>query len=178
MRIWVTSDTHFCHANILTFTRTDGRPLRPFAHVREMDECLIANWNDVVQPADHVYHLGDVTMLRGAARQQVEPILSRLHGHKRLLLGNHDLNEVEWYARWFKKIMSYRVFDHTLLSHIPIHAESMGRFRGNLHGHTHANLVMASPHHPDPRYVNACVEQTHYAPVLLDALLARLPARP
>jgi len=58
--IWVISDTHFDHANILNFTDKVGKPTRNFADVDEMNETMIANWNSVVKPGDKVYHLGDV----------------------------------------------------------------------------------------------------------------------
>ena len=32
-----------------------------------------------------------------------------------------------------------------ILSHIPIHTESLGRFGTNIHGHLHANRVMMEP---------------------------------
>lgn len=34
------SDTHFGHKNIINFKDSDGRPLRPFNSVEEMDETL------------------------------------------------------------------------------------------------------------------------------------------
>lgn len=181
VNIWLTSDTHFKHENILTFTDGHGQPLRPFRDVSHMDETLIANWNAVVAPQDHVYHLGDVTMLRGARRVEVETVLDRLNGHKRLILGNHDLNEVEWYLRWFEKVMSYRVFKdgpgrQIILSHVPIHAGSLGKFSHNIHGHTHANHVMfPGLTERDDRYINVCVEKTNYTPVALDRILTTLP---
>lgn len=59
-----TSDTHFGHANILTFKRDDGSPLRPFQSIGEHDEILIQNWNALIKPHDKVYHLGDVVINR------------------------------------------------------------------------------------------------------------------
>lgn len=178
MNLWFTSDTHFRHANILAFTYVDRRacmvdertctytckashpmiPLRPFSNVQMMDEFMIEQWNAVVKPNDHVYHLGDVTMNRGSNAKEVEPILDRLHGHKRLILGNHDVQPVEWYLRWFEKVMSYRVMDGILFSHIPVHPNSLGRFRANVHGHTH-QMCYNRP------YYNICVERTDYQPV-------------
>lgn len=175
MTLWLISDTHFSHANILTFTDAAGVRIRPeFDNVTQMDEAMIDRWNAVVKPSDHVYHLGDITMLRGAARRQVEPLLRRLNGHKRLVLGNHDLNSAEWYLQFFEKVMAIRVLDNWALTHIPIHPESLGRFKGNIHGHLHANRVMLSPHHPDLRYRNVCVEHTAYAPVALEAVTRTL----
>ena len=51
--IWIISDTHFQHENILKF-----EPTRPGSTIQEHDEALIDNWNSVVKPGDKVYHLG------------------------------------------------------------------------------------------------------------------------
>lgn len=174
MTIWFTSDTHFDHANILTFTRPDGSPLRPFASVEEMNETIIERWNAVVKPSDHIYHLGDVTMARGKAWTHIDTILARLHGHKRICLGNHDQLQSAWYFRQFEKIKAINVLDNIAFTHIPIHPESLGRFKANVHGHLHANRVITSSNHLDSRYLSVCVEQTDYTPVSLDALKARL----
>lgn len=62
--IWLISDTHFNHANILKFTDSrTGLPVRPgFESVDHMNEHMIERWNSVVKPGDIVYHLGDVVM--------------------------------------------------------------------------------------------------------------------
>lgn len=174
MTIFFISDTHFDHANILTFKRQDGSPLRPFRSVEEMNETMIERWNAVVKPSDHIYHLGDVTMARGKATKHIDLIMSRLNGHKRICLGNHDLLVSAWYFRWFEKVKAINVLDGLAFTHIPIHLQSMGRYRANVHGHLHANHVIASPHHPDPRYINVSVEQIDYTPVSLEALKQRV----
>ena len=175
MTIWFISDTHFDHENILKFKRDDGSPVRDFISVVEMNETIIARWNEHIRPSDHVYHLGDVTMARGKAWKHIDTIMSRLNGHRRIVLGNHDQLNSEWYFRQFEKVVSYRVLDDLLFSHIPVHTDSLGRFKVNVHGHTHTRPVLLSPHHPDPRYINVCVEQTNYTPVSLEALKANLP---
>ena len=40
-KIWFTSDTHFYHNKIVEYCQ------RPFASVEEMNEELIARWNDI-----------------------------------------------------------------------------------------------------------------------------------
>jgi len=60
--VFIISDTHFGHNNIVKFNRSDGSPLRPWDNVDQMDDALIKNWNSVVGKEDKVYHLGDATM--------------------------------------------------------------------------------------------------------------------
>ena len=48
-----TSDTHFNSLRALTLST------RPFRNVEEMDWTMIERWNNVVNPCDTVYHLGD-----------------------------------------------------------------------------------------------------------------------
>ena len=170
MTIWFTSDTHFDHENILTFKQADGSPVRLFSSVQEMNETMIERWNERVKPADHIYHLGDVTMARGKAWTHINTIMARLNGHKRICLGNHDQLNSAWYYRTFEKVKAYNVLDGILFTHIPIHKGSMGRFKLCVHGHLHTNVVELSPHHPDPAYRSVCVERTNYYPVSLEEL--------
>ena len=167
--IWITSDSHFGHKNMAcVFTRPDGTPIRPFKDEIEMDEVLIARWNEVVRPADHVWHLGDVAM-RQEAMQRVMP---RLLGKKRLVRGNHDIFQTRTYLKvGFEEIRGCSVLDHMIFTHIPIHESCLGRFTANVHGHTHAQ--------PDfgPRYLNVCVEQTDYRPISLEDVKKRVTAK-
>lgn len=79
MTVWFTADSHFSHRNIIKYCN------RPFSSVAEMDETMIANWNDRVSQHDTVYHLGDFMFGKNQLR-----ILQRLNGRKHLILGNHD----------------------------------------------------------------------------------------
>lgn len=165
--IWVTSDTHYNHKNMLTFLDKDGATIRPFSSVEEMNETMIDRWNAVVQGGDIVYHLGDVYLGDGAA---ANTILSRLKGRKRLVLGNHDNGRDQILLKHFQKIVMWRKWPDfgIILSHTPLHEASL-RGLGNVHGHIHQN---DSP--PGP-YRNVCVEKTGYAPVHLEEL--RMPDR-
>lgn len=170
--LFVTSDFHFGHANILTFKKADGSPLREFSSVDEMDEILIENYNRKVKPQDKVYILGDV-----AFRQ--EPFLrcvSRLNGHKRLILGNHDKLNLSLYSAHFEKIGIWRQLTidgvPLVLSHVPIHKRSFRPANAyNIHGHTHSNLV------GEEGYINVCVEMTNFEPLDLRELVKTLKPR-
>lgn len=164
--IWFISDTHFWHANILKFTGSDGGLIRPgFDGVIHMNEVMIEKWNSVVKPQDKVYHLGDVTFRYDGS---FNAIMSRLHGHKRLMLGNHDKLANGALSRWFEKIElwtggKFKQYGF-VCSHIPLRPDQMRDGELNVHGHIHQNVIN------DPRYLNVCVERVNYTPVHLDEI--------
>lgn len=174
---WLISDTHFGHEKTCTvFKREDGTPLRPFASAEEMDEAMVERWNARVRPGDKVYHLGDVVINRKFLH-----ILGRLNGDKVLIRGNHDIFKLEDYTPYFRDIRGYDVKNGMILSHIPVHSDSIARFGCNIHGHLHANRVMRVKHtgaRPviDTRYHCVCVEHTDYAPISLEEVYARIQA--
>jgi len=157
--VYLTSDTHFGHLGVCTFLRNDGTKLRPWNSPEEMDEELIKRWNETVKPNDKVYHLGDVVINRRCFNT-----LHRLNGDKVLIRGNHDIFKLGDYTPFFRDIRGYHVMDKMILSHIPIHPLSKGRFKANIHGHLHANVI------DDPWYINVCVEQTDYRPILFEEI--------
>ena len=174
--VFLTSDTHFGHAGVCRFTRNDGvTPLRPWTDPEEMDEAMVKAWNERVKPTDKVYHLGDVVINRRAL-----PIMDRLNGDKVLIRGNHDIFPDVEYRRYFRELRAYHVMNGLILSHIPVHPESLGRFGTNIHGHLHANRVMVPLatsgvlDRIDTRYHCVCVEQTDFAPILFEDVLKRI----
>jgi len=161
--VFLISDTHFGHEKCCTvFKRADGSPLRPFSGAEEMDEAMIKNWNDRVRPEDKVYHLGDVVINRRYLH-----ILDRLNGDKVLIKGNHDIFKLEDYYPRFRDIRGYHVMNGMILSHVPVHRDSLERFGCNIHGHLHANRVMDNGV-IDPRYFNVSVECIDFAPILFE----------
>ena len=155
-KTFLISDTHFGHANILTFKRQDGSPLREFPDIDTHDEYLIQQWNKTVSLNDKVYHLGDVGC---KSFSKLGAILERLNGTKVLIKGNHDGFKLSQYAQYFKDIRGSHQLDKFILTHIPIHPQSLSRWKANIHGHLHANVV------DDPRYINVAVEQINYTPI-------------
>ena len=174
--IFLVSDTHFGHAGVCKFTRNDGvTKLRPWDNPEEMDEEMVKRWNETVRPNDKVYHLGDVVINRKALKT-----LGRLNGDKVLIRGNHDIFRDDEYRQYFRELRAYHVMNGMILSHIPIHVDSLGRFGTNIHGHLHANRVMHLPTwriddtRIDPRYHCVCVEQTDFRPILFEDVIKRI----
>lgn len=164
--VFVISDTHFGHHNMYNFLKKDGTRVRAeFQNADEGDRKMIENWNNVVGPKDKVYHLGDVFIHRKA-----QYLLSVLNGDKVLIKGNHDIFSLENYTPYFRDIRAYHVLDRMILSHVPIHKDSIGRFKGNVHGHLHSNIVVDKFENPDIFYKSVCVEQINYTPVELSVL--------
>lgn len=133
-----------------------------------MDWHMVEKWNSVVKPQDKVYHLGDVYM--GATKGYIENLLSKLNGHKRLILGNHDSGKDQILQRYFEKIDVWRMFPEfgLLLTHVPVHESSLGKKDLlNVHGHIHQN---PSPEGP---YQCVCVEQINYTPVNIENIRIR-----
>jgi calcineurin-like phosphoesterase family protein len=173
--IFFASDHHFHHANILTFNRDDGTPLRKFADIDHMNEHIVNRHNSVVQPNDKVYFLGDVVMSK---KSSALSILARMNGEKILIKGNHDQCSAEAYLAYFKDIRGSHQFDGMILTHIPIHPESLARWGLNVHGHLHANVVkLPLAQIPDSRYFNVSMEQIDYTPISLEEVkkYVRLP---
>jgi calcineurin-like phosphoesterase family protein len=181
--VFLVSDTHFGHAGVCKFTRDDGNKLRPWTDPAEMDEAMIARWNERVKATDKVYHLGDVVINRRSLKT-----LARLNGDKVLIRGNHDIFPDAEYREYFRELRAYHVMNGMILSHIPVHEASLGRFGVNIHGHTHANRVKRARgvdartgeilygNEPDVRYHCVCVEQTDFAPILFEDVIKRIEA--
>lgn len=183
--VFLVSDTHFGHAGVCRFLRDDGSKLRPWTDPAEMDEAMVKAWNERVKPTDKVYHLGDVVINRKALG-----LLHRLNGDKVLIRGNHDIFKDEDYRRHFRELRAYHVMNGMILSHIPVHEASLGRFGVNIHGHLHANRVKKArgvdartgevlySDEIDPRYWCACVEQLpDFAPILFEDAIKLIEAQ-
>lgn len=167
MTLWYITDTHFQHSNILTFKKPDGSLIRPgFSSIEEHDEHIIEEWNKVVKPSDHIYHLGDVTFNQKA----FHAIMPRLRGVKRLLLGNHDNFKMGVYSKYFGKVQSMGTHDKLLFTHLPVHPSSVSeRWRANVHGHIHASPAI------EGKYVCICPEHLgFYRPISLEEVKERV----
>lgn len=183
-KTWVYSDPHFYHKNIVKFTNPDGSKLRPWDDVDQMTEDMIEWYNELVNDQDRVYILGDIAFTATNMRRAVE----RLKGRKVLVPGNHEPTKMRKYFDLFDDVRGYVQRNGFIMSHIPIHPGSLGRWGLNIHGHLHNNFVTmdyvnqyVTPKDDtydslnetvqDKRYYCACVERTDFRPKLLDEIL-------
>lgn len=171
--IWLISDTHFCHKNILKFKDIYGNPVRSqFSDVDEMDEFMFDQWNQTVKEDDIVYHLGDLAM-GGYRNSSFINRFRSLPGKKYLIVGNHD--DIKWCVKneMFKEVLMWKKFkkEGWLLTHIPADVSNLKFYTEsdhilNIHGHIH-NLKSPSKNH---RCV--CVEWTDYKPISIEEVEA------
>ena len=133
-KVWFTADTHFGHRNIIRYCQ------RPFASVEEMNETIIDNWNGVVGKDNVVFHLGDFSV--GGSAEWTS-LLNSLNGRIFLVLGNHDMNNVDQgFMRRFENVSMQMLVSigkqRIYLNHYPFLCYG-GAYRGTwqLFGHVH-----------------------------------------
>ena len=141
-KIFVTSDTHFCHDREFIF-----KP-RGFEKIADMNEAIVERWNNVVTQEDTVYHLGDAMLNDNDAGIE---FLKKLNGKIYMLNGNHDTaTRIKLYAECpnviscgeYAKVIKYRGYSF-YLSHYPTLTSNLDndaplkRHVLNIFGHTH-----------------------------------------
>jgi calcineurin-like phosphoesterase family protein len=162
------ADLHLSHTNMAT--------RRGFSTVEEHDEHIIAKWNSVVNKRDVTYILGDVTMEKSAPYH----LLDRLNGLKHVVMGNHDRRQdVRKLLEHVESVAGMVQHKGVILTHCPIHTMELEyRFKYNIHGHIHDNVVMKDVVEygykldpiPDGRYICVSCERVDYLPKTLEEL--------
>lgn len=118
MSIWLTSDTHYFHKNVIRMCN------RPFTNLHEMHEHMIQEWNKRIRKSNEkVYVLGDFAF---SGWTLTKKILDRLNGHKILIWGNHDLAAHKMLAAGFQEVHENICIEignkkKIFLSHFPFH---------------------------------------------------------
>ena len=148
------------------FTNYNGSKCRPWDNYLEAEEIFIQNYNELVQPQDRVYNLGDL----GVKTERISYVMDRLVKCDRtyLHLGNHDTKiPAQFYLKYFDKLRGSTNLENYLLTHIPVCSGSKGRFKRCIHGHTHGNIITIDNNGkiPDPWYKNVCMEVTNFRPI-------------
>lgn len=148
MSIWVTSDHHFRHANILKYCNRD------FPDIERHDNSLIEVWNSVVSAGDTVYHLGDFTL--GNVRSARE-IFVQLNGSIKIL-GNSWHHDQRWilHSYHFETLSGFTYIDlpivvlepeeakcsaPIIMCHYPFEIWDRKHYGSiHFHGHSHSEL--------------------------------------
>ena len=130
-KVFVISDEHFDHKNIIGITRSDLFGTGEDA-VDKMNEYIITKHNSVVGPDDIVIMLGDFSFKTGIER--LTELTSKLNGHKYLIMGNHDKDErPDLYLRaGFEDVFLTPIkFNGDFYSHYPLNASRESNDRPN-----------------------------------------------
>ncbi len=178
-KIWVTSDTHFCHNRDFLYVP------RGFTNPYDMNETIIHHWNQVVGPEDDVYHLGDVML-----NDNYEGLkcLKQLKGKIHIIRGNHDTDvRCELYSTCWNiaevvaaTYLNYNKY-HFFLSHFPCMTSNFDNDKPlkarmiNLCGHSHTQDPFAD-------WINNpifhCEMDTNFCyPWLLDDIIEKIEKR-
>ncbi|MCK5019989.1 MAG: metallophosphoesterase [Candidatus Peribacteraceae bacterium] len=153
--IFVVSDTHLGHSNILKFSRSE------FNTIEDHDETLIDLHNSVVGKRDIVIHVGDAVWKMENLKK-----IGRMNGKKRLILGNHDRLNAHEYLKYFISVHGSLQKHEFLFSHIPIIMDGTRHYSYNVHGHIHDE----SQNIDDWKYFNANIDVMGYVPISLDEI--------
>jgi len=150
--LYVTSDHHLNHTNIITYTR------RPFKSVEHMNMELVRRWNNMVSDGDIVLHMGDFSFNHKEHTHRFWR--EQLNGEIVFLQGNHDSHTD---APIQSLIFKYGGIDW-YCSHYPER-----RYKHNLCGHVH-DLWKIQRRGRDI-IVNCSVDVWDYAPVSMETVL-------
>ena len=179
-KVFVISDEHFDHKNIIGITRSELFGDDEDS-VNKMNEYIISKHNSVVGPDDIVIMLGDFSFKTGIER--LSELTSKLNGHKFLIVGNHDkVEKPDVYLRaGFEDIfLSPIKFNGDFYSHYPLNATKDSQDRPdtvlynylckefsdsssgiNFHGHQHELINNGD------REKNVACEVIGYTPLLV-----------
>lgn len=163
-KIYCWSDIHLGHKNIMKYAG------RPYPTTELMNECLVGNYLNVVQPEDIVIFGGDIGFM---SETKINEILNKLPGYKIQIVGNHDIHrdgklyDLAFNERHLCLVMN--IDDHEynfrlLFTHYPM--DNIPNGCVNVHGHIHQNVANAWN-------INMCVEHTNYAPMDLQLVIQR-----
>jgi calcineurin-like phosphoesterase family protein len=158
-RVWVISDLHLGHKNILKFA---GEYRNWADDIDQHDHTLIERIRSTCNSKrDILYILGDVCF--DVSKME---LLNVIPARKILVRGNHDNFQDGVYNKYFDSIQGIINYKGLWLSHAPVHPAEL-RGRRNVHGHVHHNSVRNQRHTDllDSNYINACVENCNGFPI-------------
>ena len=169
MKIYIISDTHFNHTNIIKYCN------RPFKDINEMNDAIINNWNKIVKKDDIVYHLGDFFL---GSKYDLKNIVDKLNGTIYLIRGNHDRLTVKSYEDCGIIVLKnapitideYKI----MLSHRPLSDTMIRDGYINIHGHIHEKKlenIYDNKLFSKNKHINVSCDALNFKPILLNELL-------
>lgn len=185
MSVYLISDTHFGHGNIIDYCD------RPFSSLNEMESEIISRWNSKVRHNDTVLFGGDLAM---APAGKASEYAKKLNGNLVLITGNHD-SFSKWKASF--PVLESEYFQYGYYgeeyefyySHWPDNYNEQNSrgdnreepkysqlpswFEGwEIHGHVHNNDLKNYPLiEPDEKRINVGAELLDYTPIELNELI-------
>lgn len=82
-KLYFTSDLHLGHRNVIRFCD------RPYENEKQMNQCLIDNWNSTITNNDIVFILGDLVWFNDS--HAIKRLFEKLNGQEIYVIpGNHD----------------------------------------------------------------------------------------
>ncbi len=140
-KIYLTSDWHFMHNRDFIY-----KP-RGFTNTLEMSQEIVKRYNEIIQPEDHVYVLGDLMLNDDETGIK---LIKSLKGTIHIIRGNHDTDtRMEFYKNCYNiaevcegKFLNYNGY-HFYLTHFPCICSNFDYEKPlksrtiNLCGHTH-----------------------------------------
>ncbi len=157
MKIFITSDHHWFHANIIKYCD------RPFPSVTVMNIGMMLNWNEVVSPGDIVIHLGDFALTRKSS-DMLSTLRNQLNGTIIIIKGSHDVSKKKLAEAGFIVGSNPMYIGKYILSHVPLADAEIPKGMINIHGHIHEKQTRGER-------INICVEHTNYYPVELKKVM-------
>lgn len=109
--IYITSDWHIGHANIIKFCN------RPFASIEAMEEDCLNYVNKTVNSDDIIWHLGDFLWVKDAVK--VKTFLQKIPCKMNFIRGNHDhgLDNLQEYLKNKKTDLKIDLYDEIILDY-------------------------------------------------------------
>lgn len=161
---YFTADTHFYHKNVIEYCN------RPFRSIEQMNKTIIDNINERVTKEDSLWILGDFTMMGKNNRDALESIVSKINGHKHLVLGNHDrLKPFDYCEIGFDSVHTWMQLweegQNWHLIHDPAMAEALPKTVNVLCGHVHTLFKNCGMRH------NVGVDVRDFKPVTIKEIM-------
>lgn len=169
--IYFTSDLHLCHDRGFIYEP------RGFKNIYDMNNTIVKNWNDTVNPEDDVFCLGDIMLNDNNTGLK---LFKQLKGNIHIVLGNHDSDaRTELYKTCWNVVevelalrFKYNGY-HFFLTHYPcftgnLEKESLKKCTCNLFGHTHQHTNF---YQDIPFMYHVGVDSHNCTPVSIDQII-------